>query len=259
MTTNQNIEDIVYHLDKAAKRDINIKIEYRIDASIDFLDVKIVNQQGRLRTSIYHKPTAEPYILPYTSDHPHHIHRNIPHAALLRAARLCSHLQDFKIELIRIDMSLLLNKYPPHFITRELQRFLRLHIAVPLIDIMDQRHYQEVHKKLLHQPTRRENQLQLHMKNPIKEPIILQPNPWNRKVMFPKINFDSGLTIGFPKIFHTWWEMHFTDNTSPAKDVKVRVVTKTNSTLEHYLIRKKPSKAILTRMQSTSDIDGDPH
>src|SRR5271156_5441881 len=99
-------------LEQANNKDINIKINYTINTSVDFLDITIMNENSQLKTSIYHKPTAEPYILPYTSDHPHHIRRNIPYAALLRAARICSNVNDFNSERIRIDVSLLLNNYP---------------------------------------------------------------------------------------------------------------------------------------------------
>ena len=43
---------------------------------IDFLDVSIESNQGRLRTTVHHKPAAEPYVVPFASDHPRHIHRN---------------------------------------------------------------------------------------------------------------------------------------------------------------------------------------
>ena len=78
MTTNQTIEEINIELDKARNRDINIQVDLTISMSVNFLDVTITNEDGHLRTSVYHKPTAEPYILPYTSDHPRHVHRNIP-------------------------------------------------------------------------------------------------------------------------------------------------------------------------------------
>ena len=109
MTTNQTIEEIQIELGKARNRDINIQVDLTVSTSVNFLDVTITNEDGQLRTSVYHKPTTEPYILPYTSDHPRHVHQNIPYAALLRAARICSHVDDFNSERIRIDMSLLLN------------------------------------------------------------------------------------------------------------------------------------------------------
>ena len=150
MTTNQTIDEIKEELEKAQNKDINIKINYIIDTSVDFLDVTFTNENSQLRTSIYHKPATEPYILPYTSDHPRHIHRNIPYAALLRAARICSNVQDFNSECIRIDMSLLLNNYPPNFISKQFNRFFQLNHAMLCITSIEMNmSYQQLHQKLL--------------------------------------------------------------------------------------------------------------
>ena len=130
MTTNESVDEIQTVLNKAKTKDINIEIECTIDTSVNYLDVTITNENGHLRTSVYHKPTAEPYILPYTSDHPRHIHRNIPYAALLHAARLCSNVDDFNSERIRIDKSLLLNHYPPNFITARFRQFFTINDAM---------------------------------------------------------------------------------------------------------------------------------
>ncbi|CAF0897703.1 unnamed protein product [Didymodactylos carnosus] len=48
----------------------NIKLDYQIGKSLPFLDVFLTNQNGILSTSIYHKPSAEPYVVPFISDHP---------------------------------------------------------------------------------------------------------------------------------------------------------------------------------------------
>ena len=51
---------------------------------------------------------AEPYIIPYASDHPRHIHKNMPYVGLLRTARLCCNVKDFDGERLNIEMVLLL-------------------------------------------------------------------------------------------------------------------------------------------------------
>ncbi len=66
-----------------------------ISTSVNYLDVTITNENGQLKTTIYHKPTTEPYYLSYTSFHPHRYYRNMPYNAILRAARLCSNVNDF--------------------------------------------------------------------------------------------------------------------------------------------------------------------
>src|SRR4051794_15867654 len=129
MTTNQTNKEINGELENARHKDMNIKIEATISTSVHFLDVIITNGNRQLRTSIFHKPTAEPYILPYASDHPRHIHRNIPYATLLCAARICSHVDDFNSECIRIDISLLLNGYPTNFISKKFNQFFHFNDA----------------------------------------------------------------------------------------------------------------------------------
>ena len=68
MTANRPIEEINVELHKAQNKDMNINIESTINTSVHFLDVTIINENGQLRTSIFHKRATEPYIF-----HIHHI------------------------------------------------------------------------------------------------------------------------------------------------------------------------------------------
>jgi len=63
--------------------------------SVEFLDVSVERNRGQLKTSVFHKSAAEPYILLYASDHSPHVHANIVNRSLFRAVRLCSSVQDF--------------------------------------------------------------------------------------------------------------------------------------------------------------------
>ena len=54
MTINESMENIRMEIERAACRDVNIKINYEIDSSVNFLDVTITNEAGRLRTMVYH-------------------------------------------------------------------------------------------------------------------------------------------------------------------------------------------------------------
>ncbi|CAF4602870.1 unnamed protein product, partial [Didymodactylos carnosus] len=94
MTNNLSLEAITDQLRKADEKDANIRISRSIGSSIEFLDVLVENKHGQLRTSVFHKPAAQPYVLPFSSDHPRHIHRSTAKARLLRAARLCSHVEE---------------------------------------------------------------------------------------------------------------------------------------------------------------------
>ena len=63
----------------------NIKLDYKISKSLPFLDVLLTNNNGILSTSVYHKPACEPYVTPFTSDHPRHVFTNIIKNSLTRA------------------------------------------------------------------------------------------------------------------------------------------------------------------------------
>ncbi|CAF3431434.1 unnamed protein product, partial [Rotaria sp. Silwood2] len=203
MTSNLSQDQIKIELEKAAKKDSNIEITYTIASCIDFLDVVVNNNNGQLITSIYHKPAAEPYILPYTSDHPRHVHRNIPYAALLRAARICSNIDDFDMERVRIDMSLLLNDYPPDFIQKHFLRFFQWNNALSVLQQLDAKVYHDLHQVLLYQPTRREKEL-LKMKS-IEDgqiPEALSTNkPWDPNILYIPHRFESGPQLTFKRQF----------------------------------------------------------
>lgn len=253
MTTNQSVDDIKHKLDTVHNKDVNIKIDYQIDVSVNYLDVTIINEDGRLRTLIYHKSAAEPYILPYTSDHPRHIHRNIPYASLLRAARICSSVEDFDAERVRSDVSLLLNDYPSDFLARQTRRFFQTTQSMAVFEKLDKHTYRRLHQSSLRQSTRREKKLELLTENPINAPAALKETRWDASKMYPRYLHDSANTLKFSSLFHNWWKTYYVYPESPVRNVQARLVTSTNTTLEHLFIQKKPPKKILTHMEEKQD------
>jgi hypothetical protein len=97
-------------LDEANKFHPNIKLVRQIDRRITFLDVYIENKNGTLATAVYHKEAAEPYIVPFKSDHPRHVFNNVIDGALVRAIRYSSTLSAFNEERRSIKLLLLYNK-----------------------------------------------------------------------------------------------------------------------------------------------------
>ena len=88
----------------------NIKITSTISNPTSFLDVTINNVNGsQFITSVYHKEAAEPYVVPFQSDHPRSVFINIIECALLRALRYSSNLEEFNHERRLIKIMLLFN------------------------------------------------------------------------------------------------------------------------------------------------------
>ncbi len=61
--------------------------------------------------------------------------------------------------------------------------------------------------------------------------------------------FDSELSTNLPKVFYQWWKKYYKHTAKYLDDANIRLIGKTNRTLEHYLIHKRLSKKILTRME----------
>ena len=110
-TSNESLETIHQMLDEANQFHPNIKLVRQVGTSVSFLDVFIDNNNGVLATSVYHKEMSEPYIVPFKSDHPRHIFKNIIDATLIRAIRYSYTLSAFNIERRSIKLMLLYNGY----------------------------------------------------------------------------------------------------------------------------------------------------
>jgi len=108
-TSNQSVDAINQMLDEANKFHPNIKLVSQLGTSVSFLDVYIENKNGTLATSVYHKEAAEPYVVPFKSDHPRHIFKNVIDTALMRAIRYSSTLSAFNEERRSIKLMLLYN------------------------------------------------------------------------------------------------------------------------------------------------------
>ena len=108
-----NFFSIVNNLQKEIKFTIE-KNKYEMD----FLDILLVNTEGKITTDIYYKPTNAHRYLDFFSNHPTHTKRNVP---LTLAQRVCSLVrEDNKRQhrLTELKEYLLECKYPISIINR---------------------------------------------------------------------------------------------------------------------------------------------
>lgn len=253
MTTNLSLDKMNCLLDEANHRDPNIRITYSIGSVVEFLDVSIENNQGHLKTTVFHKPAAEPYIAPFLSDHPRHIHRNIIKGALCRVVRLCSDVQDFDKERLNIELTLLLNGYPPRFVAYHFKRFFEQNNVIALMEQQQQQQlnkdmYREFHHQLLHRSTRREKKHQQNQMTYLQH----SQQPWNKNEIHVTYTFESGPILHFKRELKRLWKQYYIYDGSPVKNVLLKIGTRTNKSLSQLLIRQKPPKSILTNVSSTN-------
>ena len=154
------------------------------------------NQNGQLVTKVYHKPSYEPYYLPFNSMHPLHMKKNIPFAMLLRALRYCSSFQLYLNERESLRMSLLLNKYPNDLIEKQFIAVLeKFNISVQITSL----NYGPVRTRIHSQPDR------------IRSPVDYAKN------LFVHFTYCSNMRT-FPIRFHTLWHKYF--NESPIHEIR---------------------------------------
>ena len=256
MTSNMSIDAIHTLLDLMNKQDEkHIQITYQIGLKVEFLNVNIENSNGSLITSVFHKPAAEPYVLPYSSDHPRHIHINIPYQALLCAARLCSNVFVFDKERLDIELTLLINGYPPKFIKRHFDRFFRLNQAIQVFAELNEKQYETLHQKLLYLPTRREKKYQ---RNENSNQLFENDNQiekrqqWNKKILMLPYTFETGPLMNFKKEFCKLWTKYYVYKGSVMNDVRLMITTHSNSSLNDLFVRKKPSRSLLSKLDILS-------
>lgn len=190
--------------------DVNIKLNPHVDQSVNFLDITIENKNGQLFTKVYHKPSHEPYFLPYNSIHPLHIKKNIPFAMLLRSIKYCSTFEAYLDERETIRMALLLNKYPNNFIDNQFNRiFTKYNINTHLTH----ENYTNERNKIINKPITKEDQL----------------NTKYNQSMYIHFTYCTSM-VNFPKKFNELWKKYFED--SPINDINPILCTRNTNNLQ---------------------------
>ncbi|CAF4118090.1 unnamed protein product, partial [Rotaria sordida] len=124
--------------------DLFIMLNPNIGSFATFLDLYMENRDGVLFTTVYQKPSYEPYYLPFNSIHPLHMKKNIPFTMLLRVIRYCSIFQTYLDERENLRMALLLNKYPNKLIEEQFNNvLLKCNIDQPLTNFNYDRYRQK--------------------------------------------------------------------------------------------------------------------
>ncbi|CAF1318369.1 unnamed protein product [Rotaria magnacalcarata] len=195
ITINWPARHLLKQIERWNKFDENINLSANIGSAVNFLDLNMENKNGQLYTTIFQKPSYEPYYLPFNSIHPLHMKKNIPFAMLLRAIRYCSTFETYLNEREKLRMALLLNKYPNKIIDEQFNNMLlKFNINEPLT----------VNNYIRYR--------QIVINSPIKEKLVVT----YEKSIFVHFTYCSSMRT-FPKKFHTLWEKYF--GMSPINEV----------------------------------------
>ena len=263
-------------LDEANGRHPNIKLTRQIGTSLPFLDLLLENQNGILTTSVYHKTAAEPYLVPFASDHPRHIFTNIIETALLRALRYSSTWSTFDSERRSIQLMLLYNgyvsvmtdyiyfsirlisssRYPLRFIYNNMKKFFKKYLNLSqqhlLEEIQDENQYEATRFELLQKPTSLEHQVLSRIasiNNVAPAQAIEKKKKRDRRLIIHYYYERRFVTL--PRDIHQLWTDLF-KNTS-VNDSRLIVGHKNNRNTKRELIhiRPRPSTSSKPKIKNT--------
>ncbi|CAF1461460.1 unnamed protein product, partial [Rotaria magnacalcarata] len=260
MTWNRSEEELRKLLDDLNTWHPNIKLDYKIGNSLPFLDVQLTNNDGILSTSVYHKPSAEPYVTPFTSDHPRHVFSNITKTSIERAIRYSSTFEAFNYERRYIKLMLLYNDYPSTFIENEVHKYFSEYISrSPFLSLIDdEQKYFLLRKQILGQPTPRQTQVAMSAaladidNDPLDDDERQQPDTSKRRSEEKISNCNETFFTHFThekrfetckRDIHRVYNQAFKD--TPAMYTKQIVGNRNRRSTQNELIHKRPNKTLL--------------
>ncbi|CAF1422265.1 unnamed protein product, partial [Rotaria sp. Silwood1] len=215
LAINWPVRHLFKQIDRWNRFDENIKLSENIGSTANFLDLHIENQDGVLFTSIFQKPSYEPYYLPFNSIHPLHMKKNVVFTMLLRTIRYCSTFQAHLNEREKLRMALLLNKYPNKFINEQFNNIL---IKLNIKDPLTFNNYSQYRQMVINSPIRE------------KVPIDY------KKTIFIHFTYCSSMKT-FPVKFHILWNKYFGE--SPINEIIPILGTRNLNNLQSRLVHTR--------------------
>ncbi|CAF3989633.1 unnamed protein product [Rotaria sordida] len=248
-TCNQSEDKVKELLEAANNFHPNIKLEYKIE------------QQWYSGIIGHHKPSAQPTVVSFLSDHPRHVFQNVIHTALTRAVRYSSSFEVFNNERRAIRLMFLYNRYPSNYINQQFQKFFADYMSsssspfIPMITNPSQ--FFALRQKLSTQPTAKQTQLAtsaaaVHLIQNTQN--VTQRNTNNMEATVKRNNnkFKNNLFVhvthearlkGLAREIHMIHDSFFKD-TSYA-NIRLVVGHRIDPNIEFELSRKRPSLSLL--------------
>ena len=117
----EKCEELVSWLNSLMPGTIKFKFEFSYE-KINFLDLEISVENGRLISNLYVKPTNSQLFLDYNSNHPQHCKDAIPYSQALRVVERCSKTESRDNHLAKLKEKFERRNYPSDLIVKQFER-----------------------------------------------------------------------------------------------------------------------------------------
>ena len=119
--TKADCETLVTWLNSLMPGTVKFKFEFSYE-KIEFLDLEIRIEGGKLVTNLFIKPTNEQIYLDYNSNHPEHCKQGIPYSQALRIMERCATTTDRDTHFTNLESKLVQRNYPQELVTQQIAR-----------------------------------------------------------------------------------------------------------------------------------------
>ena len=121
----ESLENFLSHLNSCHH---SIKFTSEVSKEqINFLDTTVrLNEDRKLYTDLYCKPTDAHNYLLYNSCHPQHLTRSLPYSQFLRVRRICHYLSDYDRNAAQIGQHFLRRNYPEDLVIEAMIKVRRM-------------------------------------------------------------------------------------------------------------------------------------
>ena len=116
--SEQDCQDLVNWLNSLMPGVIKFKFEFSTEM-VEFLDLKIKIENGKLSTDLFIKPTNLQLYLDFLSNHPEPCKEGIVYGQALRILERCSYPEDAEKHLNDLKSKLTTRNYPEELIDRK--------------------------------------------------------------------------------------------------------------------------------------------
>jgi hypothetical protein len=154
--------------------------------------------------------------------------------------------------ILNIELTLLLNGYPPKFVSYHFKQFFKQNKTTSVFERLDKGVYQLLHQKLIAQLTRRE-QKQEAMASTSDASFAQQlqkQKHWDRTKILVHFTFETGPMLEFKEELRRLWKKHYIYKGSPMSNIRLTISSGTNKSLHQLLVNKRPPRKMLTNSVS---------
>ena len=152
-----------------------------------------------------------------------------------------------------MEMVLLLNGYPPKFITHRIKSFFSKFNAMSIWSELNAGAYQIFHQQLLHKPTRREEQLQ-KTSDHTDDSLLQRQRREHKNQILIHHTFETGPSLSIKLQYRQLWSKSYVISGTRISTPRLIIGTTINPCLQSLFIWKKPSREMLTRIEKLEQI-----